>query len=240
VSVQGRLVLALGSGFGLLSVALAIGLFAVADGIRDRGAADTIAVTGSAKRKIASDFVIWEASVSAQGFDPAPAAAQLERWFDRLLAALRRSGIRDEELVVRPITTETLFGQNGETAGYNLTRALQVRSGRIDVVVAAIEGSGRLLAAGIPISAGQPQFVYTKLAELRPALSAEATKDAIVRAEAIVAVTGDELGALREVRVAPFLVTAPGSTDVSDLGIYDTSTREKEVTAVVNATFAVK
>jgi len=110
VSVQGRLVLALGSGFGLLSVALAIGLFALADGIRDRGAADTIAVTGSAKRKIASDFVIWEASVSAQGFDPAPAAAQLERWFDRLLAALR-SGIRDEELVVRPITTETLFGQ---------------------------------------------------------------------------------------------------------------------------------
>jgi hypothetical protein len=82
--------------------------------------------------------------------------------------------------------------------------------------------------------------VYTKLAELRPALSAEATKDALIRAEAIVEITGDELGGVRDVYSSPFQVTAPGSTEVEDYGIYDTSTREKEVTAVVNVTFAVK
>jgi hypothetical protein len=82
--------------------------------------------------------------------------------------------------------------------------------------------------------------VYTKLAELRPALSAEATKDAIDRAEAIVEITRDHLGSVRDAYSSPFLVTAPGSTEVSDYGIYDTSTREKEVTAVVNVTFAVK
>ena len=141
---------------------------------------------------------------------------------------------------MRAISTESLFGQNGEITGYNLTRSLQVRSARVDVIVAAIEDSSRLLAADVPLSAGQPQYVYTKLAELRPALSAEATEDAIRRAEAIVEITGDELGGLRDVSVAPFQVTAPGSTDVSDYGIYDTSTREKEVTAVVNVTFAVK
>jgi len=238
--VQGRLPLALGAGLALIAVALAIGLFAVADGIRDRGTADTISVTGSAKRTITSDFVIWEASISAQGLFPAPAAAQLGRWLARTLAALRASGILDDELTVRAISTESLFGQNGEITGYNLTRSLQVRSARIDVIVAAIEDSSSLLAADVPLSAGQPQYVYTKLAELRPALSAEATEDAIRRAEAIVEITGDELGGLRDVSVAPFQVTAPGSTDVSDYGIYDTSTREKEVTAVVNVTFAVK
>lgn len=236
---SGRLALALGVGLGLIAVALAIGLVLVAGGIRDRGAGDTISVTGSAKRSIVSDFVIWEASVSAQG-SPAPAAAQLDRWLERTLAELRRSGIQDDELTVRAITTENLFDQNGQISGYNLTRSLQVRSARVDEVVAAIEDSSRLLAAGIPLSAGQPQYVYTKLADLRPALSAEAAEDAIRRAEAIVEITGDDLGSLRDISVAPFLVTAPGSTDVSDVGIYDTSTREKEVTAVVNATFAVK
>jgi len=238
--VQGRLPLALGAGLALIAVALAIGLFAVAAGIRDRGTADTISVTGSAKRTITSDFVIWEASISAQALDPAPAAAQLDRWLERTLAALEASGIQDDELTVRAISTESLFGQNGEITGYNLTRSLQVRSARIDVIVAAIEDSSSLLAADVPLSAGQPQYVYTKLAELRPALSAEATKDALRRAEAIIEITGDELGGVREVYSSPFQVTAPGSTDVSDYGIYDTSTREKEVTAVVNVTFAVK
>ena len=224
----------------MIAVALALGLFAVADGIRDRGGGDTISVTGSARRSISSDYVIWSASISVQRETTGDAAAQLERWLERTLAALRASGIQDDELTVRAISTESLFGQNGEITGYNLTRSLQVRSARLDAVVAAIEDSSRLLAAGVPLSAGQPQYVYTKLAELRPALSAEATEDAIRRAEAIVEITGDELGGLRDVSVAPFQVTAPGSTDVSDYGIYDTSTREKEVTAVVNVTFAVK
>jgi hypothetical protein len=35
-------------------------------------------------------------------------------------------------------------------------------------------------------------------------------------------------------------VTAPNSTDVSDYGVYDTSTLRKDVTAVVNVTFALK
>ena len=39
--------------------------------------------------------------------------------------------------------------------------------------------------------------------------------------------------------VGVFQVTSPNSTDVSDYGVYDTSTREKDVTAVVNATFAL-
>ncbi|MGZ4384431.1 MAG: SIMPL domain-containing protein, partial [Gaiellaceae bacterium] len=34
-------------------------------------------------------------------------------------------------------------------------------------------------------------------------------------------------------------VTAPNSTDVSDSGLYDTSTRDKDVTGVVNVTFAL-
>ncbi|HEY4621819.1 MAG TPA: SIMPL domain-containing protein [Gaiellaceae bacterium] len=238
--MQGRVALALVAGLALIAVALALGLFAVADGIRDRGGGDTISVTGSAKRSISSDYLIWNASISVQRETTGAAAAQLERWLERTLAALRASGIQDDELTVAAISTASVRGRAGKLTGFRLTRSLQVRSARLDAVVAAIEDSSRLLAAGVPLSAGQPQYVYTKLAELRPALSADATKDALRRAEAIVEITGDELGGVRNVYSSPFQVTAPGSTEVEDYGIYDTSTREKEVTAVVNVTFAVK
>ena len=237
--MQGRLALALVAGLASIAIALAIGLVAIGAGIRDRGADDSISVTGSAKRSVSSDYVIWGASLSVQAPTTAAAAAQLGRWLEQTLEALKESGIEDGELSVAPISTETLY-KRGKVSGYSLTRFLEVRSSRLDAVAGAIEDSSRLLAAGVPLSAGQPQYVYTKLAELRPQLSAEATKDALVRAEAIVAITGDALGGVREVSSSPFQVTAPGSTEVEDYGIYDTSTRDKEVTAVVNVTFAVR
>ncbi len=82
--------------------------------------------------------------------------------------------------------------------------------------------------------------MYTTLSTLRPRLLAEATKDAQNRARVIVEATGADLGKLRGVDVGVFQVTTPNSTEVEDYGVYDTSTLEKDVTAVVNATFALK
>ena len=44
---------------------------------------------------------------------------------------------------------------------------------------------------------------------------------------------------LRGVNVGVFQVSSPNSTDVSDYGVYDTTTLRKDVTAVVNVTFAL-
>jgi uncharacterized protein len=82
--------------------------------------------------------------------------------------------------------------------------------------------------------------VYTKLADLRPKLLADATKDALGRAKVLVDATGGKLGGLRDVNVGVFQITAPNSTEVSDYGVYDTSTLRKDVTAVVNVSFALK
>lgn len=231
--------LALLAGLALVAIAFAVGLVSVAHGIRDRGRDDTISVTGSAKRRISSDYVIWGSSLTARGKTPAAASRQLAGWVTRTITALKSSGIREDEMTVSAISTSAL-GRGGKVTGYRLSRFIQIRSSRVDVVVGAIRDSAKLLAAGIPLSAGQPRYVYTRLAALRPALTAEAMKDAIARAKAIVEITGDKLGSVRDASSSPFEVTAPGSTEVSDYGIYDTSTREKDVTAVVNVTFAVK
>ena len=238
--MNARVALALMAGLVSIAVALALGLIVVADGIRDRGVRDTISVTGSAKRTVVSDFVVWEASISVQEQTTTAAIARLDRWIRRTVAVLREAGIEEDELTVAPVSTERLTGQFYEPLGFLLTRSLQVRSTRIDAVLAAVAASNRLLTEGVPLTAQPPQYTYTRLADLRPALSAEATEDAIRRAEAIVEITGAELGGVLDINVAPFQVTDPGSTEVQDYGIYDTSTREKEVTAVVNVTFAVK
>jgi len=71
-------------------------------------------------------------------------------------------------------------------------------------------------------------------------LLALATKDAHDRALSMAEAVGSDIGAVRSAKMGVFQITRPYSTDVSDYGIYDTSWIEKQITAVVRVTFAVK
>ena len=196
------------AGLALVAGALLVGLIVVADGIRDRGAVDTVTVTGSAKRSVTADYVVWHASISVQESTTARAAGRLDSWVRRTVVVLKQAGIEDAELTVAPVSTERNVGEFGDLIGYLLTRSLEVRSARIDAVLVAIAASDQLLAEDVPLTA-QPQFTYTKLASLRPALTSEATKDALRRAEAIVEITGGKLGRVIDVSVRS---TTTGST----------------------------
>jgi hypothetical protein len=230
------------AGLTLLALAVALGSVFVADGIRDRNRSDVITVTGSAKRQIVSDYIVWDASLTGQRASAAAAAKQLAAWTRRVRAFFHAQGVTAGELALQPISTESpgSVDENGnKVTGYRLTRSFEIRSSRVQAIAALAEHSSALLAEGVPLAAAAPQYVYTKLPALRPQLLAAATKDAQQRARVLVAATGAKLGKLRGVDVGVFQVTTPNSTQVSDYGEYDTSTLRKDVTAVVNVIFAL-
>jgi hypothetical protein len=225
---------------GLAALALAIGLgsVAIANGIRDRNRNDVITVTGSAKKRVSSDYVVWDLSVTSQQSTAPAALSQLARWTATIRSFLNREGVESLELTAQPISTETVGSRR--ISSFKLTRNFEVRSSRVQAITAVAEHSGTLLARGIPLVADPLEYIYTKLPSLRPELLATATKDAQRRGRVLLASTGGQLGRLQNVDVGVFQVTAPNSTDVSDYGEYDTATIEKDVTAVVDVTFALK
>jgi hypothetical protein len=229
-------------GMTLLAVAILLGSIAIGNGIRDRNQSNVISVTGSAKQQITSDYVIWDLSVTSQKQSAAAAGLELAAWTTTIRSFLSTHGVQPSELSVQPVSTQSVSASSGssnQVVGYQLTRAFEVRSARVDAVAAVAEASSALINSGIPLAAQPLQYVYTKLAGLRPQLIALATRDAQQRAAALIAATGGKLGKLRSVSVGVFQVTSPNSTQVSDYGVYDTSTLQKDVTAVVNVTFAL-
>jgi hypothetical protein len=228
----------------LFAAAIVLGARSLGDGIRARSAtrSSSIAVTGSAKRLIDSDYVIWDASVSSQQATPEAAAKKLGGWTAAVTSFLEREGVRHSELSVEPVTAATVhkgaYG-GGKIVGYSLTVTIEVRSRRVGQITAVASQSSKLLALGIPFESQPLQYVFTRLATVRLALLAAATKDALDRARVLVDATGAHLGTLRNVDVGVFQVTPPNSTDVSSYGVYDTSTIQKDVTAVVNVSFAL-
>jgi hypothetical protein len=60
-----------------------------------------------------------------------------------------------------------------------------------------------------------------------------------VRAQQVASSTGSSIGSVRTARMGVMQITAADSNEVSDAGINDTSSLEKDITAVVNVGFAV-
>ncbi len=85
-----------------------------------------------------------------------------------------------------------------------------------------------------------PRYLYTKLGDLKIEMLAEATKDATARARQIADNSGAKLGAVREARMGVMQINPAHSTEVSDSGNNDTTSLEKEITAVVSAKFELR
>jgi hypothetical protein len=222
-----------------------IGAISVAGAIRVRNATNEITVTGSARQSVASDEVVWSASLTSTQATTADALRELSGWLDRARTALRDSGAHDDEVVLDPVaavpnTDRTANGSDtGKVISYTLTRTFNVHSFRVADMAKVFDAASTLLAQGVPFTAQRPQYFYSGLAKLRPELLAEATRDAHTRAQALLKVSGGRVGQARDVKAGVIQVTASGATDVSGGGVYDTSTITKDVTAVVSVTFSL-
>jgi hypothetical protein len=234
-------------GLVVASIGFAIGASEVGDGLEARGRQEMITVTGSARRTIVSDTVVWRASVTSTQPTPAEASRELTAWVGRVRSFLREAGAGDDEVRVDPVTTETIpelapdgRGETGRAAGYRLSRAFEVRSSRVKEMTDIVQKSSALLNEGIPLTAQRPEYRYAQLAKIRPDLLAQASRDAKNRGQRLVVAAGGRLGRLQSVSAGVFQITAPDATDTSGEGVYDTSTIEKDVTAVVRLTFGLR
>ena len=148
-------------------------------------------------------------------------------------------------MTVSSITTTTLKKQNNnggessEITGYALRQHIEVRSTDVDKIAQIAREATELINQGILIESEAPQYYYTKIGDLKIEMLGLAAKDAKVRAEQIAASTGNRVGAVRSAKMGVLQITPADSTDVSDAGIYSTSTIDKDMTAVVNIGFGV-
>ena len=213
--------------------------------IKLRSAGDEIEVTGSARRRVDSDLVVWKLAVTSTRPTLADALRNVTAQGARVAEFLKRERVDDKAVDIKPLVTSTIAErvnseETGRTAAYRVTQAFEVSSRDLAVVVAATQHIGNLLGQGVAVDADAPQFLYAKLPEMRVSLLADAVKDARSRADQIAAAAGASVGRVKSVKVGVFQVTKPNSTDVSDYGTYDTGSRDKDVTAVVRVTFAFK
>ena len=207
---------------------------------------EVISVTGSGERKIRSDYMVWTARFSRRDPQMTAAYQKLKEDVQSVKHYLTAHGIAENEMILSPVQTETLYfknekgGDTNQIEAYRLIQSVEIRSRDVDKVTNVSRESTELIYQGIEFISASPQYFYTRIAEPKLEMLAEASQNAKKRAEQMAASTGNKTGFMRSARMGVFQITPVNSVDVSDWGENDTQSLEKKVMAVVKVDFAIR
>lgn len=225
-----------------LVLAVMIGVWGA---MRVKQSDQTIVVTGSAKRRIVSDKVVWRAGISYQGATLADAYQALTQAVPKVKSYLVSKGVPESEITTSSISSSTVRARDtngedtGRITGYSLRQTVEVRSNDVKKLERISREATELINQGILLESNAPEYLYTQLAGLKQEMLAEAAKDARARAEKVAASVGSHVGGVRSARMGVLQITPADSNEVSDSGMSDTSSLEKDITSVVSITFAI-
>ena len=127
-----------------------------------------------------------------------------------------------------------------EVEHYNYSQMVSIAAEDVELIKDISTDIASLINKGIVVNVSMPSYDYSKLPELKVSLLEKASTDARNRAESMLKPSHNKVGKISAVRMGVYQITPVDSTNVSDMGINDTSTIDKKVTAVANVTFKIK
>lgn len=207
---------------------------------------NTISVTGLAERNFESDLIVWKSQFTAKDMSLTVAYASIKNYNEIISNFLIEKGIKKEELTFSAveITKDYIYtnGPGGTSFttfdGYRLNQSVSISSNDVAKIEKISREITELINKGIEITSLAPQYYYTKLANLKIEMLAEATKDGLQRAKTI-AENGDaSLGKLVSSTQGVFqIVGLNSSEDYSWGGSFNTSSKKKTASVTVKLVY---
>ena len=205
---------------------------------------DFITTTGSAKKAVTSDKVKWITSITRPTTitNIKDGYAKMDADLKEVKAFFVASGIPETEITIAPIWMNEVYEQypSGDKK-YNLTQNIEINSSEVAKIDNLSKNTNSLIInKGILFSTSSLEYYYSQLPAVRVELLADAVLDAKARAQKLAEAGGKKVGTLKSASSGVVQVLSPNSIDVSDYGMYNTSTIEKEIMITVKGSFQIK
>lgn len=235
---------------GIAALGLIIAVAFLGNAIKNRNNTNNIiSVTGLGAKKFTSDLITWSGSFSKNNTDLKSAYDELANDRNVISDYLKSKGIKNSEMVFSAVDIQKNFRSytdsngnyvQGEFSGYNLTQTVSIESKEVAKVENISRNITEIINRGIEFTSSTPQYFYTKLAEVKQQMIADATKDAKERAQKIAENAGSSLGNLKKASMGVIQITAPNSgEDYSWGGAFNTSSKEKEASITIKLDYQV-
>lgn len=204
-----------------------------------------ISVTGSAYEIVKSDSGTLKFDVVVKRNTKQEAYSTLQNQLKIVEKYLNDKNIKNiERMTINGYYTYKRDAKTGAYTdiqdAYNLYQPVQISSDNVELIKEISNDITSLINQGVDINVSPASYDYSKLPDLKVSLLEKASQDAKNRATSMLKPTGNSVGKIKSVRMGVYQITPVNSTDVSDMGINDTSSIDKKVTAVANVSFKVK
>ncbi len=229
-----------------LAVILALGFVVSAKVFTSATSKDSIYVTGSAFKIVKSDSARLEFNINLRKPTKTAAYNEVKKQIPVVIEFLHQKGLTDENIEQKAANGYYSYrydarGNNtNEIAYYNYSQPFVIKSDDVNKIKDISVDIQSLTDKDIDISVYSPEYFYSNLSDLKVELLKEATADAKQRASAMLKATHNRPGKIQSVQMGVFQITPADSTNVSDMGISDTTTIDKKVTSVANIRFQIK
>ena len=226
-----------------ITLALLISSFIFASKIQN---GESITVTGSAFKIVKSDSAKLNFNLNARATNQKTTYAIIKKQLPIVINYLKEQGIEEKNITIKTINGYEIYKQNDrgystqEIIAHSANQGLEITSNDVEKIKNLSINLQDLINQGINIEVFQPEYFYSDLASIKIDLLKEASLDAKQRAKSMLEATGASVGKVKSMRMGVFQITPVDSTMVSDMGINDTSSIDKKVTAVANVVFKVK
>lgn len=204
---------------------------------------NSISVTGLGSKDFVSDLIVWNGSFIKKSETLKEAYAELDKDRESIKSYLISKKVKAESIVFSAVDIEKEFDAVYDNAGnkiksvftgYRLKQNIQIESNEVDNIESISRQVSELINSGIEFYSSNPQYYYTKLAELKIEMIAEATKDANIRAKKIADNAGSGVGRLKNADMGVFQIVAQNSSEeYSWGGSFNTTSKRKTATITV-------
>ena len=208
---------------GLIAAGMVAGGWLVGRGFADARLADRyVTVKGLAEREVRADVALWPIRFVATSDSLAEAEGKLAADGQTVRRFLAEAGIADSALRMQSVRVTDRFAQPWHQgpvqSRYIVAQTLAVRTEDVTRIAEASQRIGALVRAGVVLSdegqANGPVYMFTGLNAIKPAMIAEATKNARTGAERFARDSGRRVGGIRRASQGVFEILprdpAPG------------------------------
>ena len=199
----------------LIGVALVISSLILGGAVKDFRSHDRyVSVRGFAEREVTADLAYWPISVSAAGNDLQKIQEELDSAAEKVMEFLDRHGLGKADVSISSprINDQHTYGVSQQHMPANRFTAQSVITVRTDdarSVKQAMSAAGELVSEGVVLVHSyefQPRFEFTGLAEIKPEMIAEATRDARSAARQFARDSDSKVGAIRRASQGLFTI----------------------------------
>ena len=209
----------------IFAIGLTTSGYALGDGLRRSKMAEhrTVTVRGVSERNVTADLATWSVDFSHQGDDLGSVQQSVDNQARAVRAFFQRAGFKPDEIADSNVSfsREQPRDKDGRPVGpqrLTVSRSIQLRTNDVMRVRAAATRQAELLRDGVELSGSTISYTFTKLNALKPAMIAEANRNARESAEQFAHDSGAPVGKIKTASQGYFSVGARDGEDCDDCG----------------------